>query len=257
MEQQWNMEPEELSQKLRRYLITALLVLFVLQMVSMPFAMGYTYAGSSQRAQHLTYRPNKLVWDSSMGIDPVTGAAELDLFDAGKLDGKKYIAPGQSGSSLIQLSNHGIGEIKYTAVLYRIRSSDLLPAEVSMNVPGSKHTDVYQLPEGVDPSDVVQAVTGTVGLYRYQNIEVNWEWVYNLSRERDLLDTQSALAGETVTVGVYVVVEDDNSYSLPETGDSTHIGMYMALMFITGLMLVFLILDRRNEEKWAEIAEEE
>ena len=68
-----------------------------------------------------------------------------------------------------------------------------------------------------------------------------------------LLGDRSALdESDRVTIGLYIVVNDGNDYVVPDTpftGDEGSFGMYLALMCISGILLVILWMDRRRERR--------
>ena len=257
----------------RRWLLPVVLILFILEIATLPFVINLTYSGRSEAPNHvLTYtadRSNvKLTWDSATGIRD-DGSAELDLFDAiypsvEANNGENVIAPGTDGFNIIRLKNSAGGAIKYTAVLYRIRTSDQLPVDVTLSGENFTDTAYYHLPDGVEGNQVVRAVTGTLGGDQIQDFDINWLWSYYDDETQDIVDTYlgdgAALGNdERVTVGFYITVEDDNDYnvedddpvipSAPQTGDNSMLGLYFTLMCISGIMLILLFVSRRREEK--------
>lgn len=249
------------SEKVTRWLLPAVLILFILEVMTLPLVLGITYSGRSESPDHiLTYTQGKLTWDSATGIDE-NGVAELDLFDAEypgveAEDGSNVVAPGTEGYNIVRLKNSVSGSVKYTAVLYRIRTSNDLPVEAELI--GSSFTDTanYPLPDGVEAYQVLRAVTGTVKGGEIQDFDISWLWEFETSTEQNEIDTflGDKDNADEVTVGMYIVVEDNNSYitpDIPKTGDESHIGMYMGLMVISLVMLILLLWDRRKEKKCA------
>ena len=58
------------SKKINQWLLPAVLILFILEIVTLPYMVQLTYAGRSEEAGHvLTYTEGKLTWDSATGID--------------------------------------------------------------------------------------------------------------------------------------------------------------------------------------------
>lgn len=246
------------SEKTTRWLLPAVLILFILQMITLPVMMGVTYSGRSESPNHiLTYTQGKLTWDSATGIDE-NGVAELDLFDAiynnvESSDGKNVVAPGTDGFNIVRLKNSVSGSVKYTAVLYRIRTNEALPVEASLTG-AFTDTTAYTLPDGVSANQVVRAVTGTVKGGEILDFDISWLWEFEESDQQDIIDTMLGIEDDpdTVTVGLYIVVEDNNSYvspDIPKTGDNSHVGMYFGLMLISLIMLVLLLWDYRKEKK--------
>lgn len=208
--------------KFHDWLIPAVLILFILEVVTFPFVLGLTWAGSGESPERvLTYTPGRLTWDSAGGINP-SGVAVISLFDSEyenvKSDnGDKIVAPGTQGGSIVRLKNDVGGEIEYTAVLYRIRSSEDIPVEAYLSGSGFANTSKRPLPEGVESKDVIQAVAGRLGGGLFKDFSINWQWQSDKSAEQDITDTSlgdKAANGrhDNVTVGLYIVVEDGNPY---------------------------------------------
>ena len=246
-------------EKVQRWLLPVLVILFAAGMITFPLAMEYAFAGRSEAPGHvLTYTRNKLQWDSATGID-ANGAAILDIFDTeypGVAASGDVVAPGTSGGNIVRLSNSSHGPVKYTAVLYRIRSSELLAVEAELSGVDFQNTDTYLLPTGVSRDQVVQAVTGTLGSNMIQDFDIGWNWAYSENALQDARDTlMGTLGDESVTVGLYIVVEDDNAdadSTLPQTGDNSNVHMYSAMMLVSGVLLLFLAAERRREKECEE-----
>lgn len=93
------------------WLLPAVLILFLTQVVLFPFAMGFTYAGRNESPHHvLTYTTGSLTWNSATGVDPDTGVAELSLFsdhyqNVQSDNGEKVVAPGTENTNIVRLKN--------------------------------------------------------------------------------------------------------------------------------------------------------
>ena len=247
------------SEKVSRWLLPAVLILFILEVMTLPLVLGITYSGRSESPDHiLTYTKGKLVWDSATGIDE-NGVAVLDLFDAEypgveSEDGSNVVAPGTDGYNIVRLKNSVSGSVTYTAVLYRIRTSEDLPVEAELIGSGYTDTASYPLPDGVNSQQVLRAVTGTVKGGEIQDFDISWLWEYENGEVQDSIDTflGDKDNADEVTVGLYIVVEDNNSYidpEIPKTGDDSHVGMYLGLMLVSLFMLILLLWDRRKEKE--------
>lgn len=247
--------------KQRHWLLPAVLILFILEVIALPFALGFTWAGRSETPERvLTYTPGKLTWDSAAGIDE-NGAADLSLFETlyqnvNADNDDRVVAPGTEDDSIVRLKNSISGTVRYTAVLYSIRSTDLLPVEVSLSGDGFTDTDTYTLPNGVKDESVIRAVTGTVGGGMIQDFDIDWNWKFYDSEQQDIIDTwlgdkAADDDADDITVGLYIVVEDENTQikpSPPQTGDAG-IGAYIVLMCVSGAVLLLLIIDRKRSRK--------
>lgn len=246
------------SGNISRWLMPAVLILFILEVLTMPLVLGITYAGRSESPEHvLSYTQGRLRWDKDTVVND-EGVAELNLFDAvypavEAVDGVNVVAPGTEGYSFVRLHNEVNGPVNYIAVLYRIRTSDALPVEAQLIGSGFTDTEEYFLPDGIDQSQVLRAVSGTVKGKEIQDFDIAWLWNYEVSAQQDQADTKlgDKSSADEVVLGLYIVVEDNNVYTVPKTGDESHIAMYFALMAISLLVLILLLRDLRKEKKCA------
>ena len=217
--------------KKKNGLLPAVLLLFFLEVILFPFAIQTTYADKNSSSHHvLTYTTGKLVWDSNTHVDTATGAAKLSLFDSTyqsvqSENGEKLVAPGTEGTNSVQLKNDADSAVQYIAVMYRIKEESNLPVEASLTDDAAFTAATnYPLPDGVAQEQVVSAVTGTVNAHQAQNFEVKWQWAFYTSDEQDIVDTQlgnKAATGtaDDVTVGLYIVVEEEDSTGPDDTTD--------------------------------------
>lgn len=202
------------------WLLPAALILFLLEVLLLPFAAEAAYAGSSEAPAHtLTYTTGSLTWDSATGVDE-NGAAYLNLFDSGDPNvladnGDTVVAPGTSASRVIRLRNDASHTIRFAAVLYSIKEEELLPVVPALaDSPTFEDADWYPLPEGVSDGQVVRAVTGTVEPGELQDFSISWAWDYFVSDERDKIDTAlgdraAFKVADDVTAGIYIVIEEN------------------------------------------------
>ena len=249
-------------EKNRQRILPLLLALAVLALLSLPLAVNPAWAAPGTSPDHvLTYNQNSLKWDSATGIN-ADGTAELTLFDAKynnveAVDGRRVVAPGTDGSNMIRLVNNVSGRIRYTAVLYSIKTDPRIPVQPSLSGTGMYDTASYQLPAGVTGAEVIRAVRGTVAGHGLQDFDINWLWNYEVTDAQDVTDTELGNAaaaamkeqteGDSVTVGFYIVVEDSNNYYVPKTGDDSHIAMYLAFMLIAAAgAAVSVVIYRRH-----------
>lgn len=247
------------AEKRTQWLLPTVLILFILEVLTLPVVLGVTYTGRSEGPDHvLTYEGGALVWDSATGIDE-NGVAMLDLFrdvydDTVDGNGENVIAPGTEGYNIVRLKNDGENAVKYTAILYRIRTSDQIPVEAQLLGDGLEDTFAYGLPDWLAQDQVIRAVAGTVESDRQQDFDISWLWSFEEGEEQDRIDT--LLGNEDnlgrVVVGLYIVIEDEGGIVTPEppaTGDSGYLGMYLTLMVISLCALLLLWWDRRRGEK--------
>lgn len=245
------------SGRISRWLLPVVLILFILQVLTLPFVLGFTYSGRSEAPDHiLTYTENKLTWDDATGIGG-NGEAQLKVFEAeypavSAADGADVVAPGTDGFHIVRLKNGVQGAVSYTAVLYRIVTDETLPVDTALEGSGFADTTSYPLPQGVNEEDVIRAVSGTVNGGTIQDFDIRWLWEFETDEARDAADTLlgNKADADQVTVGLYIVIQDENSYVIPETpktGDGSHVAFFATLMIISALLLVLLLMDRRRE----------
>lgn len=252
----------------KNWLLPAVLILFLLEVVLFPLAVGLTYAGRSESPSHLlTYTSGALTWDSATGIG-ADGVAMLDLFDSTYQNvqahnGDNLVAPGTQRTTIVRLKNDGDHTIRYTALLYRVKEEDALPVAPQLTGTGFVDTGIYPLPKGVTGQQVVRAVTGTLDAGTLQDFDITWGWTYYEDDARDVQDTalgdRAAFAkADEVTAGLYIVVEEDPAGttgsadyltpSIPQTGDQSPLGVYLALMLASGVLLVLAAIRHRKEK---------
>ena len=250
---------EFISKKVRGWLMPTVLILFLLLVVTVPFMAGITYAGSGEAPNHvLTYTPGTLKWES--GIAPIAideiqpdGALELNLFG-------EEISPGSSGGTRVRLQNNAGGTVEYTVVLYKKSNNPALKETIQVSLEpytasvysrsGEPQVPQIPLPEGVSGDDVAITSLGSLKGKEIQEFTLTWNWEFETDRERNQKDTELGIqAADLVTVGMYVVVEDNNNYALPQTGDSSNISTYMVLLGISAVVLVLLVAERFRKKK--------
>ncbi len=254
-----------MMQKLNRWLLPTVLILFICQLILLPWAVGFTWADRSASPDYtLTYTENKLTWESASD-KLANGTVVIDLFEpeydgtVKSEDGRDVVAPGTANSKTIRLQSKVSGAVKYTAVAYVIKGNNDLPVTFHVGTSDTAtNAASYPLPDGVTQDQVVQAITGTISGNQRVDFDAAWNWAFEESAQQDVIDTQLGVNGGpnveamNVTVGLYIVIEDNNSYvtpGIPQTGDNSHIGLYSGLMLISFIMLILLLLERRREAK--------
>lgn len=246
-----------ISKRNRQWLLPAVLILFILEVLTLPLVVELTYAGRGDGPDHiLTYSANSLVWDSATGIDE-HGVAQLSLFDVVYEDsvdgnGDKVVAPGTEGFNIIRLKNDSESTVSYTAVLYRIRTNDALNVNVSLADGNFTDTESYQLPYQVPQEDVLRAVAGELPRDQIQDFDVSWLWQFETDEQQNTVDTILGNQNELdqITVGLYIVVQDDGQVvppAPPYTGDNSYMAMYLTLMGISLCALLLLLWEGHRE----------
>lgn len=250
--------------KTARWLLPVLLILFILVILTLPATVNVSYADRSEAPLYqLSYTIGKLLWDPGTPVDS-RGVAIMDLFHADydnvlSADGTPVVAPGTDGHNIIRLRNHIRGEVTYTAVLFRIRSDESLKVEPRLDAHNCAPVANYPLPGGVERSQVVQAVTGKLEGGRIVDLDLSWNWLFEEGEEQDLIDTAlgSKVEPDSVSVGLYIVIEDGNSLYFPRTGDDGNIGVYAVLLAMSLVILALLVFEWRRREDEDEPGEAE
>ena len=227
-----------IMKKITQWLLPTVLILFILEVLTLPLVLELTYAGRSDGPDHiLTYTPGSLMWDEATGIDE-HGVAQLDLFHAiydETVDGQgeNVVAPGTEGFNILRLKNDSESTVTYTAVLYCIKSNQELPVEVALQGQSFTDTDNYQLPYQIPKENVLRAVNGTLSADQIQDFDISWLWQFETREEQNQIDTVLGNKDEldNITVGMYIVVEDNGLVEPepPKTGDESHLAMYVTL----------------------------
>ncbi len=248
-----------LRNRLRPWLLPALIILFVIQILLLPAVLGVTYATKSRRPEHiLTYSSGMLRWDANTSVRE-DGSASLSFFDTldqnVSADGAdKILAPGTQKDTVVRLKNNAKNAITYTAVLWMRRSSGLLPVEAALSGEGFSDTDEAVLPAGAASEDVLRTVSGTVGANQMQDFDIDWFWRFEA--DRDTLDTylgDLAANGKAadVTLGFYLVVNDGGSVNPqpPDTGDKVLVWGYLVLMAFSAAAIILLLVGKKRRKK--------
>ncbi len=227
-------------------LLPAVVVLLVLQFITLPFVVCYTFADKADfPAGVLTYTTGKLQWDVKTDSQ---GIAEIDIFNpryqsVKTENGDKTIAPGTENSIYARLINNSQGEITYTAVLFELKTSEEIAVYSKFNVQNSVATESFSLPEHVDYENVISAVTGRVTKGSKADFEINWLWEFEID---DTVDTKLGNKQnlDDYTLGLYIVVEDDNEVYLPQTGDNGIITVYLIIFALSIILITVLLAEK-------------
>ena len=206
----------------------------------------------------LTYTTGNLTWDEQTEVR-ADGTAHMSLFseahqNVASSNGERVFAPGTEASNVTRLENRSDNPIRYIAVMYRAKDEPSLPIEPELSGSGCEETEDYPLPDGVQESQVVRAVTGTVEAGDVQDLGISWAWQYHESDSRDATDTMlgdraAYFEADDAEVGLYFVVVDDSvaekgAYvypSLPQTGEGA-VAVVAALLTMSGFLLVIVAL---------------
>lgn len=209
------------------WLLPAVLVLFILEVICLPFVVKFTWPTDKPTPTHtLTYTKSELTWDTATTVDPSTGAAKLNLFSAvyeegdpanitaESDNGDKIIAPGLKKDTVVRLYNSRITSISYWAALYYKKSTEDIPIVPDLSAENTfEELSTFELPNEITAQgfELVRAYHGYVDGQQMSDLTVKWEWPFEDGR--DELDTElgdKAANGdfEDIEVGLYVYIED-------------------------------------------------
>lgn len=204
----------------------------------------------------LTYTKGKLTWTDAP-VDK-NGVAVFDLFSDTYVNVRSHnadriVAPGTNGEVVVHLRNAVEGEVTYTAVLYRKTTGEEYPIDTTLNAGnGAEDTGAFNLPEAVSVDQIIRAVTGTVEGKGAQDLVIDWNWPIEKDSEFDT-ELGNEQASNEYLVGLYIVVEDGNTYTTPggspqTGGGSTALitGMLSTICIVGALILLYKI--RRDDQ---------
>lgn len=226
-----------------RWLWLCAAALLLVEVILLPFMLRSIYTKEVPRTDRvISYDRGSLRFGNGCEFDD-RGVMRLELFDTyyggdSSSDGEKLILPGQNGRDMVQLQNKVKGSVKYTAVAYVIKDSDMIPVEAELIGSSYDDTETYSLPEGVAKEQVLRAVTGELAYEEVVNFNLLWRWDFSGGENQDEIDTAiGSLEGDgNVVIGLYVTVEDDNIYLTPLKPDNKMLA-YVSVMLVSGAAL--------------------
>ncbi|MCR5808089.1 MAG: hypothetical protein K6G56_00850 [Clostridiales bacterium] len=262
-----------MKKRTNRWLLPTVLVLFILEVITLPLVVMLTYAGRAESPQHLlTFANKKLTWDENTTVHE-DGIAELSFFsqyyqNVESQNEDNVFAPGTELPTVIRLKNDSGDTIKYTAFAWMIKECDILELYGDFKADGSSPATNYEhlLPEGVTPDDLIgaRAVTGTVDPKAIQDFDIGWYWIFERGDEiepgiyeSDPIDTYlgNKAAWDTADdalIGFYIIIEGDEGPippGPPQTGAATMLQWGLVLIGISAIVLVFAIITRVRDNR--------
>ena len=266
----------EKARKTNRWLLPTVLVLFILEIITLPLIVLLTYAGRAETPEHLlTFKDQKLTWDENTVVHE-DGIAELSFFstyyqNVNSENEDNVFAPGTELPTTIRLKNDSDDTISYIAFAWMIKECDILELYGDFKAEGASPATDYEslLPEGVTVDDLIgdKAVTGTVDPKAIQDFDIDWWWIFERGEEiedgiyeSDPIDTYLGNkaawdVADDATIGFLIIVEGETP-TPPHTGGSSMVQWGLVLIAISAVVLVFAIVrrvqDKRRERKEAE-----
>ena len=259
----------EKSKRINKWLLPTILILFILEIITLPLMVILTYAGRSESPEHLlTFADQKLTWDENTVVH-ADGVAELSFFsqfyqNVNSENRDDVFAPGTEKLTVIRLKNDSSKPAKYTAIAYMIKESDELMLIGSMQAQGAAPTENYLLPEGVTRDQVLDALTGTVDSKAIQDFDIDWRWGFERGEEiepgiyeSDSIDTYLGNkaawdVADDATIGFYIVIEGDDgpiAPNPPSTGAGSMLWWSIVLIAISAIILAFAVIMRVHERR--------
>ena len=240
-------------------ILPVVIILFICQIMLLPFVTGLTYATRSERPEHiLTYKNNSLSWDGNTRVRS-DGSAVLSFFETlysnvNAENAQKVLAPGTEKDSIIRLKNNSGGEVRYTAVLYSLTESKELCINAGLSGSGFGKALDYTLPDNVGRESVISAVSGFVEAGKMQDFDINWFWSFEEAgnEAKDGIDTylgnkSASGKADEATIGFYLVVDDGN-HVIPPTGDRSMLG-YAVLALVCGAAVLVLVIIKAGKSR--------
>ena len=265
------------AKKSNRWLLPTVLILFILEVITLPLMVMLTYAGRAEAPQHVvTFANKQLTWDENTTVDE-NGVARIAFFErtyqnVNSENEDNVFAPGTELNTVIRLKNASSDTIKYTALAWMIKDCDDLALFGDFSGNGAAVIDNYTgyLPEGVTVEDLLDggAVTGEVDGGGIHDFDVNWHWIFERGEEvepgiyeSDYIDTYLGNkaaweVADDATIGFLIIVEGDEGGITPppgpqppQTGGNSMLTWGLVLIGISAVVLVFAVIRRIQERK--------
>ena len=261
------------------WLLPTVLILFILEVITLPLMVMLTYAGRAEAPQHVvTFSNQQLTWDENTAVDE-NGVADLSFFErtyqnVNSENEDNVFAPGTDLDTVIRLKNDSGDTIRYTALAWMLKDCEELALYGDFHANGSTPIDNYTgyLPAGVTTDDLlgVGAVTGTVEAQGIKDFDVDWHWIFERGEEvepgiyeSDYIDTYLGNkaawdVADDSTIGFLIIVEGDDGPIIPppgpgpkppKTGGQSMLTWGLVLIGISGVVLIFAIIRRIKERK--------
>ena len=265
------------AKRSNRWLLPTILILFILEVITLPLVVLLTYAGRAEAPQHvITFANKQLTWDDNTTVDE-NGVARIAFFErtyqnVNSENEDNVFAPGTELNTVIRLKNASSDTIKYTALAWMIKDCDELALYGDFHGNGASIIDNYTgyLPEGVTVEDLLGdgAVTGSVEGGGIHDFDVDWHWIFERGDEvepgiyeSDYIDTYLGNkaawdVADDATIGFLIIVEGDEGSITPppgpkppKTGGDSMLTWGLVLIGISGVVLIFAIIRRIQERK--------
>lgn len=257
---------KKVYKKIQPWLIPVVFILFILELATFPFVVSITDIASDARADRLlTFHADKLTWDSDLGIGE-NGETELSLFNAYYAgvqsgNGDDVIAPGTAGRTVLRLANASQEKIRFTAVVYQIKSSENLPIVTTLEGSGLTNVDEYILPPNVAQDQVLRCVQGVLEPDKEQDFTIRWNWRFEGDEVSDELDTLLGNAAannntaDDVVIGFNLYIHDGNGLvfaGVPMIHEIGLIEVWIVMLSLSAVTLLVLLWLKKREQKKCE-----
>lgn len=256
---------KKVYKKIQPWLIPVVFILFILELATFPFVVSITDIASDARADRLlTFHADKLTWDSGDGIGE-NGEAMLSLFDAyydsvQSGNGDDVIAPGTAGRTTLRLANASDEKIRFTVVVYQIKSSENLPIVTTLEGAALTTADEFVIPPNVQEDQLIRCAQGTLEPDQEQDFTIRWNWRFEGDEKGNDLDTllgnAAANGDDDVLIGFNLYIHDGNGLvfaGVPMIHPIGLIEVWIVMLSLSAVtLLVLLWLKKREQKKCAD-----
>lgn len=172
--------------------------------------------------------------------------------------GDKVVAPGTENSYDLYVRNVGDVPISYVLEAQSFLTVNMdgketeLPIEASFSNP--KNNYLLGSEEGLEHLSGLDGVTDNRGLSpeRQAKYTLTWGWPFDGDDEFDTLLGNLAAEGEDLTVkvafNVTAAYDPDAEGGSPITGDTSIVGLWVALFVVSTFILIILLFRRKSEQ---------
>lgn len=235
------------------WLLPIILILFISAIMTLPIVFWNTFASKNTDPTHIvTYENYRLNWDNTTEVDN-NGVAILDLFsnrytNVISSNNETVIAPGTSSNATARLFNKSENKISYVAILYETTESNEIPINITMECSNSSEISDYKVPDSIAGKNILNTVEGILTPNTFEDFNISWVWDFYTDDYQDSIDTKLGSELPKMSIGLYLVVIDDN-IEIVDTGDNNFLILYYIIVFAVLAILLLKYKFRENKQK--------